>query len=50
VREPLSKQTSSSSGSRLSEETAFVVNPDGPAGPSQVTTATPVAKRPMAER
>jgi hypothetical protein len=46
-REVLSKQTSSSSGSRESEVIALVVNPVGPSGPLHVTIATPVAKWPM---
>jgi hypothetical protein len=50
VREPLSKQTSSSSGSSDSDVIAFVVSPAGPSGPRQVTTATPVAKLPMTWR
>ena len=44
VREPLSKHTSSRTGSSDSEVTAFVVSPAGPAGPFAVTIATPVAK------
>jgi len=50
VRAVFSKQTSSSSGSSESEQTAFAVIPPGPFGPSAVTTATPVAKRPITER
>src|SRR5829696_2015161 len=50
VREPLSKATSSSTGSSDSEATAFVVSPAGPSGPLQVTIATPVANCPMTWR
>ena len=47
VREELSKQTSSSSGSSETDVIAFVVRPVGPSGPLHVTIATPVAKLPM---
>src|SRR3954454_5667646 len=47
VRDVLSKQTSSSSGSSDTDVTAFVVRPVGPSRPLQATIATPVAKWPM---
>ena len=52
VRDPLSKQTSSRSGSRESDVTAFVVSPAGPSGPKVVTTVTPGREPPdrVAER
>ena len=50
MRAPLSKQTSTSTGSSDSEATAFAVIPCGPSGASTVTTATPVAKCPMTAR
>jgi hypothetical protein len=50
VRDRLSKQTSSSSGSSESDVIAFVVRPAGPSGPLHVTIATPVAKLPMMSR
>ena len=44
-----SKQTSTSGGSRDSDETALAVVPTGsPPGPTEVMTVTPVAKWPMA--
>ena len=46
MRDALSKQTSSSSGSSESELTALVVSPAGPSAPVAVTIATPVAKLP----
>jgi hypothetical protein len=50
VRDALSKDTSSSSGSRLTLVTAFVVRPAGPSSLWAVTIATPVAKLPMTSR
>jgi hypothetical protein len=50
VREALSKQTSSSTGSSDSEVTAFVVMPAGPRDPLAVTIATPVVKWPTTSR
>src|SRR4051794_21351274 len=50
VRAPLSKHTSTSTGSSESEATALAVIPWGPPGASTVTTATPVAKWPMTVR
>ncbi len=50
VRAPLSKPTSSSSGSSESDATALAVMPTGPAAPVAVITVTPVAKLPITER
>ena len=44
------KQTIISGGSSESDVTALAVIPLGPSGPSDVTTQTPVAKRPQASR
>ena len=50
VRDPLSIQTIMSSGSSDSEQTALAVSPEGPRSPRLVTTVTPLAKWPIAER
>ena len=50
VRESLSKQTSSSTGSSESEVIALVVRPAWPLAPLAVTTATPVGNEPIASR
>jgi hypothetical protein len=43
VREPRSRQASIIGGSREREVTALAVAPEGPSGPIEVTTVTPVA-------
>src|SRR5450631_4005297 len=51
VRLPRSKQTRTSGGSSDSEVTALAVVPTGwPSASTDVTTVTPVAKRPIASR